>query len=260
MTYLDRPLSNAYSRLEAWLLIGGVWVGLMAIPFIQGGVGLGWDSLNHHIYLGWTAEHERFGVDWRAAASQVYQWPYLYWPVYAMAVHGFSGLMAGMVLSTLNATTAWPIWMVVKSCIPGTSRADGMARAMAMLMAYASGVVLSQLDTTLNDLLAAQPFLMSVALTISGRHVGAFPHLKGLDQACLPGLLAGVSVACKFSNGPLALVLPVLWMIAAAGSLPRRFMVALIGGISVLIGFGLAYGPWGLTLWHYFGNPFYSFI
>src|SRR5206468_634433 len=40
--------------------LGGItllaWLALASIPFALGGIGLGWDALNHHIYLGWVAQ------------------------------------------------------------------------------------------------------------------------------------------------------------------------------------------------------------
>lgn len=248
------------SRLEPYVVIGLVWLCFMAVPWSQNGIGLGWDSLNHHIYLGWTAEAERFTKDWRAAGSQVYQLPYLYWPVYYLAAHDFSGRDAGLVLASLNATTAWPLWWIARSLIPGDAWLAGAARLMAVLMAYASGVVLSQLDTTLNDLLAAQPLLLSIALTLQGSHRLMISRFNQYDQAWLPGLLAGVSVAFKLSNGPLVLALPLLWMMAASGGLLARLLVALSGGLCLLLGFTLIYMPWGLILQNYFGSFFYPFF
>ena len=76
--------------------------------------------------------------------------------------------------------------------------------------------------------------------------------------ALLSGLLAGVAVAFKLSNGPVAIVLPVLWLWAGHG-LGGRVRCAAIGCAAVVLAFGLTYGYWGWQLWVHFGNPVYPF-
>jgi hypothetical protein len=72
------------------------------------------------------------------------------------------------------------------------------------------------------------------------------------------GLLAGIGVAFKLSNGPIAILLPLLWCFAAK-DLRARIVEAGWGCIALLCGFVLAYGYWGALLWQHFGNPMYPF-
>lgn len=70
------------SRLLRWELpFVGVfaWIAFISIPLFLGEIGISWDALNHHIYLGWTAGRPRFDLDFLAASYQSYQFPYLYW-------------------------------------------------------------------------------------------------------------------------------------------------------------------------------------
>ena len=60
------------------------------IALSQGGIGLSWDALNHHIYLGWMVAHPRLDMDFLAAGYQSFQYPLLYWPAYTLAVSGAS--------------------------------------------------------------------------------------------------------------------------------------------------------------------------
>ena len=74
----------------------------------------------------------------------------------------------------------------------------------------------------------------------------------------LSGVCAGLAVACKLSNGPLAMVLPALWAMGAGGWRLGMARMAL-GCVTVLLGFIVAYAPWGWQLWEQFGNPIYPF-
>ena len=54
------------SRLLRWELpFVGVfaWIAFISIPLFLGEIGISWDALNHHIYLGWTAGRPRFDLD-----------------------------------------------------------------------------------------------------------------------------------------------------------------------------------------------------
>ena len=71
------------------------------------------------------------------------------------------------------------------------------------------------------------------------------------------GVLAGLSVAFKLSNGPLALVLPVVWVLGPGGARAVATRIV-IGGTATVLGFVIAYAPWGWQLWQQFGNPVYA--
>lgn len=243
---------------ELGLVTLGVWLALIAIPISLGGIGLSWDALNHHIYLGWVADKPRFGQDLLAASFQSYQYPYLYWPAYQLLAHGFSGVTAGIVLVTLDATLIPALWLIARCCIPDSSWHAAAMRAGAVVLAMVGQVSLSMMDTTANDVLASAPLAWAVALAMLALQP-AHGWLSSERAIGLSGLCAGVSVAFKLSNGPLALVLPVLWALAAAGWRPRLVHV-MRGGIWTLAGFALAYGYWGWLLWQEFGNPVFPFM
>lgn len=243
------------ARWELVAVVLTMWVLLMAIPTVLGQIGISWDMLNHHVYLGWTAENPRFGHDYLAAGFQSYQYPYLYWPVYKLAVSGASGVLAGVVLATLHATAVPALWLIARSCIPGAGWPEVAFRFMAVVLGFGSGVVLAQFDSTSNDLLAGIPLLWSVALALLAmERAGHWGHMLLLTS----GALAGISVACKLSNGPIALLGPLLWVFSGNG-LRERLLLVVECCIAAVIGFLLAYGYWGWQLWVNVGNPVYPF-
>lgn len=247
-------------RLRQWLLRWeGWWVWALgaaafaAVPVLRGGLGISWDGLNHHFYLGWTAESPRFDRDFWAASSQSYQFPYLYWPMFRLAMAGASGVVAGVALALLQSLAIPPAWMVARRLCPGDRWDDLLVRVLAVTLAFLTGVPLVMLEVTSNDLMSAIPFLWAVALAMPSRDPGA-SHAPG--QLALSGLLAGASVAFKLSNGPLVLALLVLWAAGGNGIGPALRRV-LLAGIFTLVGTALVYGVWGWQLWHHFGNPIY---
>jgi len=249
------------ARRMAWLepacVTVAVWFALTALSASEGGIGLSWDAINHHIYLGWTAGSHRLDQDFLAANFQSLQFPYLYWPAYLLASHGAGPVLAAAVLSALHALSAPALWLIARALLPGDALQATTLRVMAVMLGYLSPVVLALSDNTANDLLAATPLVWAVAFGV----LGLAPHLT--DRArwmwvAGAGLLAGVATAFKLSNGPLVVALPVLWAIGA-GPFTARAARIVLGGMSLLAGFAATYGEWGWQLWLRYGNPLYPF-
>src|SRR5690606_31666249 len=138
---------------------------------------------------------------------QAYTFPYLYWPLYQMAAAGWSGMAAGAMLAALHAVLlAPPVWLLARACMPGPTWFDLAMRALGVALAFLTGVALSMVDATMNDLLAAAPLLWAVALAVQ-----AMPAARSDAPTVawrlvfLSGLCAGAAVAAKLSNGPLAI-------------------------------------------------------
>jgi hypothetical protein len=236
------------------------WAALVSIPLAQQGMGLSWDALNHHFYLGWISEGNRFDRDILAALYQSFQFPYLYWPVYKMAATGWSGTWAGVVLATLQTVLVPPLWMLARTCMPGRTVFDVTMRLMAVALALISGVVLAQFAATSNDLLAAIPLVWALALALTPLDGARPAWLNPGRSLTLSAMLSGVAIACKLSNGPLVVVvMPVLWGVVMPGSPLKRLVHVTWGLAAVLLGFVLVYGYWGAQLWAVFGNPIYPF-
>ena len=246
-------------RWEPVLVFVACLLALTAVPIALGHIGLSWDALNHHIYLGWTADRPRFDRDYLAASYQSYQYPYLYWPVYKLATLGANGVVAGVVLTQLHLTVAPALWKLSRSCIPGREWFDVLMRAVAVALAFMGGVVLSMLDSTSNDLLSAIPLVWAIALLVEALARPTHSESAFRKTVVLSGLLAGASVAFKLSNAPIAILLPMLWAWRGTGG-GGRLRTVLLGGIAGVLGFVVAYGYWGWLLWTNFGNPFYPFF
>jgi hypothetical protein len=257
-----RPATAAASphRVELAIVTLVAWVAFVAFTWSSGGVHLSWDALNHHIYLGWIADRTRFDRDFMPAGYQSYQYPYLYWPVYKLAAAGAGAQLAGFVLATLNVLAVPPVYLIARTCIPGRDAAAVVLRLLSVVLAFLTGAVLALFDATSNDLLASIPLIWSIAFALMAADSGGRAY-RGRCVA-VSGLLAGVAVAFKFSNGPIAILLPLVWWFAESSSGARwtaRLMLVMLGSATTLAGVTFAYGFWGWQLWHEFGNPIYPF-
>ena len=250
------PPPSARVELAVTVLVS--WAVFASIPLWLGGIGLGWDALNHHVYLGWVADSPRFDRDFLAAHYQSYQYPYLYWPMYKMVQAGLDGALAGALLASLNVLVVPALWLVSRVLVPARDWEGTILRATALALAFASGVVLSHFDSTGNDLLAAIPLVWAVALALAAWLPGEAPRLKPRTLMILSGACAGMAAAFKLSNGPLALVLPVAWACVGKGW-RARITHAVSGSVATVAAFAVFYAYWGWQLWLHFGNPVYPF-
>ncbi|MCU0938784.1 MAG: hypothetical protein MUC86_06485 [Burkholderiaceae bacterium] len=243
--------------VELVLLTLAAVVAAGALPLRAGYLGWSWDALNHHIYLGYMAESPRLLHDVAAASVQSVQYPYLYWPVYRMSLlQGDGAWVAAAWSATQAALIVPPLWLLALRLLPrdGGAVYASVLRIGACVMGLASTVVLTGLDTTSNDLLAAVPLLWALALSADSRHQG---DRRAFAAACL----WGVSAAFKLSNAVFLPLLILWWWQPADGVRqsfrPRRALALLCGALA---GFGAAYAPWGWHLLQATGNPFYPYL
>ncbi|MDF1485196.1 hypothetical protein PY257_08380 [Ramlibacter sp. H39-3-26] len=266
-SFMSRHFKFRPAAYPTWLELAitclVAFVGFASIPVLEGEYGLSWDALNHHIYLGWVAESPRFDKDFYAASGQSYQFPYLYWPIYKMAVAGLSGVAVGIVFAAFYVLAIPPVWMIARSYIPDNTPYGIAMRACATLLAFLSSVTLSFLDISSNDFLAALPLLWSVALvSCTRRQPGhtASSNRNNRNLLLASALLAGASVAFKLSNAPLAVFMPILWYTHADPPFQKRMLTIFLCCTVAALAFVLIYAYWGWLLWRNFGNPFYPFF
>lgn len=245
-------------RIELGVLVLVAWLVFASIPLALGGIGLGWDALNHHVYLGWIADQPRFDRDFLAASYQSFQFPYLYWPFFKLFQSGISGSWAGVVLVSFNVLAIPALWLLARVCVPERSWYGTAMRWLAVILAFLTGVVLSLFDATANDLMAAIPLVWAIAVAMEASDAQKPPWLTVGRAMLLSGFFAGAAVAFKLSNGPLAILMPLLWG-CHGPSVRQRLMNVAVGSIATLAGFLVFFGYWGWQLWVHYGNPVYPF-
>jgi len=254
--YQDSKKRN--SKLATMVELAGLCSLLAAVIYLTtfagvGMVGLSWDTLNHHIYLGMTAERPRWHLDAFAAGSQTYQYPYLYWPIYRLSLLDLPANVFWQIWSAVVALLVVPpMWLIVRALIPSCAPwwKSASVRLTALSMSVISLPVIFSIQTTSNDIFASSPVLWALALFCS-RDSSVWPQRGG-------AFLLGVATAFKLSNivfWPLLLTMSghLFPLKQAAARLASVFAVAIVG-------YGIAYAPWGLQLFRETGNPFYPFL
>lgn len=230
---------------------------LMVIIFLKfGSFGFSWDALNHHIYLGWMAHHSRLDLDLWAAASQSYQYPYLYLPIYEFYSHGIDGSLVGIATISMSSIAIPAVWLISNTLVAERSWGAVIFRIGAVLLAFSSAMVLSTFATTANDFFAALPMIWAIALALI-----SYERMKNGSAERYFGLLAtfmaGVSVGLKVSNIVIAVALPLL-LFHEIKALQGRRIVSFM--LCSLAGYLLTYGYWGWKMWTRFGDPYYPLL
>ncbi len=225
-------------------------LGVATLAYTVGYFAWTWDALNHQVYLGLISQSSRWHLDVAAAASQTYQYPYLYWFTYKLSMLAESGASAFAFWSGIQtAVVVPPVWLLTYRLIPDIGKhwqSRGL-RFLACALALASLPVLASLGTTANDVLASVPVLWAIALGIG------FPG--SWRCATTAAALLGVGIAFKYSS---VLFLPVLLLAWWQPNTPRLpFGLGVRIAAFSLVGFLLAYLPWGWQLWQITGNPFH---
>lgn len=244
--------------MELGALVLAAWVAFASIPLGLGGIGLGWDALNHHVYLGWIADQPRFDRDFLAASYQAFQYPYLYWPFFKLFQSGISGAWAGVVLVSFNVLVIPALWLLARVCVPERSWYGVAMRWLAVILAFLTAVILSLFDATPNDVMASIPLVWAIAVALEPWDAQKPEWMTVRRAMLLSGFFAGAAVAFKLSNGPLVVLMPLLWWLHGP-SWRRRFLNVTWGSIATLAGFLVFYGYWGWQLWVHYGDPVYPF-
>jgi hypothetical protein len=246
-----RMSRNLWFELAAVTLLAAL--AAASLPLMNGYLGWSWDAINHQVYLGMTAEQPRWHLDVLAASGQTYQYPYLYWPIYRMALLDAEGAWVAAAWAAAQAACVTPpVWLAAYRMLPQQSSAMEAAteRAAACVLGAMSIVLWASLQTTANDLLAATPLLWAVAIALK-------PDASNRRLLAM-GALFGVSVAFKLSNVLFAPFMLMWWFEARLPYLPLKRGLRLWGGAA--IGFLVAYAPWGWQLWAHMGHPLYPFM
>ena len=66
-----------------------------------------WDTLDYHLYAGFSAIHDRFNQDYFAAGGQSYFNPYIYAPFYLLATTGLPALAIASVFAIVQSGILW---------------------------------------------------------------------------------------------------------------------------------------------------------
>src|SRR6185437_11877884 len=159
------------------------------------GKDMGFDTLDYHLYAGFSAFHDRFGRDYFAAGPQSYLNPYVYMPFYLLATSGLPGWVAAGLLAVAQSTILWLTYEIALQVSPAESpRASWALAVSALALAFANPILINQFGSSYADIATATLVLAGWLLLLR-----AF-NRPGMSGVACAGLLLGAASALKLTN------------------------------------------------------------
>jgi len=218
------------------------------------GMDLSSDTLNYHVYAGFSALHDRFSMDYFAAGPQAYQNPYIYAPFYALVQTQLPALVVSSLLGLVHCLILWMSFELAVCVCPTEDLRTRMAYgSCAAALALLNPILLQQVGSSYADITTAELALGGWLLL-----AGAAKR-PGNGRVVFAGILLGVATAFKLTNAVHALAgtvilaaAPVPWK-SRARSVGYYFVAGLLAGAVVA-------APWAYQLYRNFGNPFFPLM
>jgi len=215
---------------------------------------MAWDTLNYHLYSGFSAVNDRFSQDYFAAGPQAYINPYAYVPFYALVSSGLPALLVASLLAAVHSLILWLTFELALVVFPGGNTARRVTLAVcATMLAAVNPVLLQQIGSSFADITTAELVLAGWLLLATA------VRTPGTARVICAALLLGATTALKMTNA--------VHVIAAAAMLtmlPRPLPVKIRYGALyacfTAAAFALVAAPWAYRLEEKFGNPFFPLL
>jgi hypothetical protein len=215
------------------------------------GKDMAWDTLNYHLYLGFSALNDRFGQDYFAAGALAYLNPYAYIPFYAMVRAGLPALVICSIFAAAHSIILWLTFELgVAVCPSQDGRTRVFAGSCAVALAFMNPILMQQIGSCFADITTAELALGGWLLLASA------VRMPRISRVIYAGLILGAASALKLSNALSAVaalamlaMLPLGWR----GRIRHGFLY----GIALGIGFAAVAAPWSYRLAKVFGNPMF---
>lgn len=242
-------LASAIANPRVWVYLVST-VLAVSVSYLLG-KDMNWDTLDYHFYAGFSALHDRFGMDYFPAGSQSYFNPYIYVPFYLLARSRLPALLDASILAVLQSGILWLTYEIGLTVAPTADRRTRAIIAVgAALLAFANPILIDQFGSSYADVTTAEIVLAGWLLLAQAVRS---PSLRYVIWAAL---LLGVASALKLTNCVHALCASVLLLFIPLRWATRWRWIAAFGA-TVAISFVLVCLPWSLRLEQHFGNPFF---
>ena len=213
-----------------------------------------WDTLDYHLYAGFSAIHDRFGLDYFGAGVQSYFNPYAYAPFYLLASSGLTALEVASIFAILHGAVLLLSYELAMELAPwAPPRTRIVIGVCATALVFANPVLIDQFGSSYADITTAELALAACLLLIRSFRAPAVRHI-----ACA-GALLGAAAALKLSNGLTAASMAVIPLFLPLGW-RRRVGYAALLGFCMAAGFALVSAPWSLQLERHFANPLFPML
>ena len=218
------------------------------------GKDMAWDTLNYHLYLGFSALNDRFGQDYFAAGTLSYLNPYAYIPFYAMVSLGLPALAICSIFAAVHSIILWLSFELgVAVCPIGDARTRVFAGSCAVALAFMNPILMQQVGSCYADITTAELALGGWLLLAKDVQT---PRTSLVIYA---GLILGAASALKLSNALSAISAFAVLVMLPLGR-RDRIRHGLFYGISLVVGFVVIAAPWSYRLEKIFGNPVFPML
>lgn len=213
-----------------------------------------WDTMDYHVYAGFSALHDRFGRDYFAAGPQGYFNPYVYVPFYLLLRSALTPLQDASILAALQSAILWLTFELSLLVAPrDPPRARLAVGILAALLAFLNPVLLNELGSSYADIITAELVLAGWLLLL-----GVVRRPGAARLVCAAFLLGGAS-ALKLTNSVHALsAAALLFFIPGGWRIKLRHAVFFATGLAA--SFVAVSAPWSLRLERQFGNPLFPLL
>ncbi len=246
------------------------WLLLLILALLIGGftsVHLGqdanWDLLNYHLYVAWAYLHGRFGLDLFAAGIQSYFAPFIDIPYFLISTQWLPNsprlvaFIMGLPYGILIFIVFLISWLVIEEIDKVHLRKTALA-ILTVLFGVTGVATFPQIGTTFGDIPIAAITLLGLALILYQQSLASQQWSKVRKSFLIicAGLVFGIAAGLKLTA---CIYVPgaALIIILGTGSGRTRLTHAILFCISWLASFLAIWGPWGLALFKYTGNPFF---
>jgi hypothetical protein len=218
------------------------------------GKDMAWDTLNYHLYAGFSAVNDRFAQDYFAAGPPSYFNPYAFVPFYILVKAGLSSLVISSVLTILHSVIFWLVYELAVCVCPSHDRRLQLTfGACAIAMTLLNPILVQQIGSSFADITTAELMLGGWLLLVQAVRA---PHAARVICA---GLLIGSATALKPTNAVHAVAGCTL-LLFLPNALAARIRYGLCHAAALALGFTIVAAPWSYRLEQMFGNPLFPLM
>lgn len=219
------------------------------------GADTNWDLYNYHVYGPFALLNDKLDIDLAPAGFQGYFNPLLDLPVYLLNTN-LPGIVAGFILGFLHGLCFVAVLGIVRCVLSEMGPEQRWLQLFIAAFCCLTPNFLTGIGNSMGDNTTALFSLFSIYVLVANWSVLGRWSVSGFLLFSVAGLLAGLAVGLKLTNGVSALAICIALLCYPAAVL-ARLRGSFIFGLGVLAGTALTGGYWMFEMWTRFGNPLF---
>lgn len=236
---------------------------VVIVPFLFGlyavylGADSNWDLYNYHRYGPFALLNGKIGMDLGVGGFQGYFNPFLDFLPYWLNEHLPSRLSA-FLQGCMHGLAFVLVLGIARQVLTALAPED--QHRLPILLALAGCLTAnfrSEVGNGMGDNTTAVLVLSAVYLIVSQWKVLDHFDTKAICLLFLSGILVGLAVGLKLTNGTSALAICLSLLVCGPGATAKRIWISFLFGVAVLAGFSVSGGIWMFMMWKEFGNPLF---